>query len=70
MAESQTEAEAAKRIAAKMESEDKGTVTHKKSRDGGRHVFNYTGPVHAHHVPDGWEINGFGSGWFALKRDD
>lgn len=33
--------------------------------------FHHTGLIHAHLIPDGWEIGGFStSGWFRLDRTD
>lgn len=66
VAETTNEVDVAKTIAQDMAATN-GSIEYWGSK-GGRHKFEYEGVVHAHLIADGWQITGFGRGWFAIEK--
>jgi len=68
MAQAITEEEEAVEVAQEMYSTRFDSLEHESSY-GERHQFRYDGVVHAHRIRDGWQIIGFGSSWFAIRKE-
>jgi len=68
MAQAMTETEEAVEVAREMYSTRFGELKHESSH-GDRHQFRYDGAVHAYRIRDGWQIIGFGSSWFAIRKE-
>jgi hypothetical protein len=70
MAQAMTENKQALRAAKDMVSSN-GEIREWGTRgQGGRYEFEYEGAVNAHLLDEEWRLSGFGSGWFALHRDE
>jgi len=67
MAQAITEEEEALRVARQMEAAT-GNVRPWRENPAGGHSFKYESAVHAHMLEDGWELVGFGSNWFRIRK--
>ena len=49
--------------------EEDSSVRFMTEQNHGRLEFMYEGAVYAHRLPDEYNVVGFGSGWFSLRKD-
>jgi hypothetical protein len=67
MAKAMADEKKAIRVAKQMESND-GEISINSALKG-RYVFNFDGSVHAHKIEEGWKFSGFGTRWFAIRKE-